>query len=226
MARDFLAFLGLLFLLLLIGAALLVVGYYYDALGLVKLPAVVPTTLARVLGPREVRVEAINIGTAEWRNPLAALPTATWSPTETPQPTATVVQPLSPAEYRTEVLLNLRALTGALEGWLDANRQLGKDNTLLDDEAWRAGMQERLAEIRSSAQALAAVGPAPDEDVEIARLLGRVQAAADALSADYAQALESRKEDDFRRAGADFEKIKAYLEAAVKGMLDAGWVIE
>jgi hypothetical protein len=230
MARDFLAFLGLLFLVLLIAIALSVVGYYYDALGLVDLPPVIPTTLARVLGPRTatvtVEVEAISIGTAEWRNPLADLPTATWSPTETPQPTPTTVQPLSLAEYRTEVILNLKDLTGALEAWLDANRQLAKDNGLLDDAAWRADMQARLEQIRASAQAMADVGPAPEEYQGIARLLRRVGEAAEALSTDYGQAMDTRAAEDFRQAGADFEKLKAYLEEAVKAMLDADWVIE
>lgn len=226
MARDFLAFLGLVFLILLIGAGLLVVGYYYDALGLVDLPEAVPTNLARVLGPREVTVEAITIGTAEWRNPLADLPTATWSPTETPQPSPTTVQPLDPAEYRTEVILQLKAFTKALEGWLEANRQLGRDNALLDDAGWRSEMAARLDAISATGQAMALVGPAPAEYAGIARLLGRVSAAADALRADYLRAMDTRTAEDFRKAGEDFERIKAYLQEAVQAMLDEDWVIE
>jgi hypothetical protein len=226
MAKDFLAFLGLVFLILLVGISLVVVGYYYDALGLVDMPEVVPTTLARVLGPSEETLAVVGIGTAEWRNPMEDLPRATWAPSQTPQPTATPVLPLDPAEYRTEVLLSLRDFTAALEGWLDANRRLGQDNTLLENAAWRAEMSELLDEIREDGEMLGTIGPAPAEYQSIARLLGRLSTAAGALSFDYRRAMDTGDPKDFLKAGEDFERIKAYLGEAVQAMVIAGWSIE
>jgi hypothetical protein len=226
MAKDILAFFGLLFLTLLIVLLVAVVGYYYDALGLVKLPEVVPTTMARVLGPREVTLQAVGIGDAEWSNPLDALPIATWAPSATPRPTSTPVRPLDPAEYRTEVILHLKGFVGGLERWLDANRRLGQDSTLLDDPDWRVEMNGLLVRIGDSGRAMAAVGPAPAEYQGIARLLTRVQDASSALQTNYGRALETRSPDDFLQAGADFERIKAYLTEVVAAMVAQGWSIE
>lgn len=226
MAKDILAFFGLLFLTLLVVIAVAVIGYYYDALGLVDLPEVVPTTMAGVLGTREITLVAIGIGEPEWSNPLDALPSATWEPTAIPQPTATPVRPLEPAEYRTEVILHLKDFVSALERWLDTNKRLGQDNSLLDDPAWRSEMTALLIEIGDSGRAMAEVGPAPSEYEGIARLLQRVRESSDAMQANYGRALDTRSPDDFLKAADDFERIKAYLTEVVAAMVAHGWSLE
>lgn len=226
MAKDILAFFGLIFLTMLVIMLVAVVGYYYDELGLVNLPKTVPTTMARILGTRAVTLAAIEISQPQWTNPLEALPSATWSPSATPRPTATPVRPLDPVEYRTEVIIHLKRFVGALERWLEVNRRLGQDNSLIDDPAWRTEMDALLREINDTGSAMAAVGPPPPEYEVIARLLGRVQNAANALQINYNRALTTRAAEDFRSAGEDFERIKSYLSEVVTVMLATGWTIE
>jgi hypothetical protein len=235
--KDFLAFLGLMFLTVVILLGVAVVGYLYGFLDLIP-QQMMDTTSAlvdRIRGPVEVRVSDAGVGEVTWSNPLEALPTATvWrlptlpAPTATPIPipTQTAVPPMDPALYRTEVTLQLKQYVGALERWLEANRQVGADNALLRDQTWRSNMLAVLDEIAAGGRAMAAIGPPPVEYQGVHMLLVQIGQSSEQLRASYSRALESGAPLDFRQAGDEFTRIKAYLTEAVTAMVALGWTIE
>jgi hypothetical protein len=133
---------------------------------------------------------------------------------------------MDPALYRTEVTLQLKQYVGALERWLEANRQVGADNALLRDQTWRSNMLAVLDEIAVGGEAMAAIGPPPVEYQGVHMLLVQIGQSSEQLRASYSRALESGAPLDFRQAGDEFTRIKAYLTEAVTAMVALGWTIE
>ena len=237
MIKDFLAFLGMVFLTIIILMGVVVIGYLYGFLDLIpqQLTETTSALVDRIRGPVEVRVSDSGVGEVTWSNPLEALPTATvWrmptlpEPTATPIPipTQTPVPPMDPAIYRTDVTLRLKQYVGALERWLEANRQLGQDNALLRDATWRSNMLAVLDEIAQGGESMAAIGPPPVEYHGVHMLLVQIAQSSEQMRASYLRALDSGAPLDFRQAGDEFTRIKAYLTEAVTTMVALGWTIE
>lgn len=236
MAKNILAFFGMIFLTLLIIVGVWMMGYLYDALGLVSLPE--DFSLARLYQPGEITVVASDHGLEKgtWSNPLEFLPivsttplpvaAATDLPAPTPLATETPVPPLDPLVYQAEVTVRLRQFVDALELWLEVNEKLVLDNSLIQDGNWRNQMELALANVASAGRALAGVGPAPAAYESIDALLDRVQIEAEGLQQNYRQALISGDPRYFSAAGDHFSRIKEYLKQAVEAMLALGWSLE
>ncbi len=148
---------------------------------------------------------------------MRALELPTLAPTRTPAP------PLDPVVYETEATIRLKAYAAALERWLASNDQLMRDNTLLQDAAWRAQVKDNLSQVVTEGRRLGAIGRPPEAYAEIDTWLKRAGAEAELLQASYLQALDSADARDFTAAGDSFTRIKKYLTQAAQAMLLAGW---
>lgn len=237
---------GLFILTVLVVLGVLLLGLFYDRLGIITLPEEVKAVTAWRPEPITIRVESQpRDGEPAWSNPLEALPVdelpvwtdvvqsttvpspdPTPSPTETPWPTATPIPPLDPAVYRTEVMLRLKSLAEQLERWLEMNDRLSQDWSLLDDPSWQAEMVTALRNIQTTGRLLGEVTPEPPEYAGIQSLLAQVGGEAEGLSYNYALAMQTRDSAYFTAAGDRFKRLKAYLTEAVAAMLDAGWDIQ
>jgi hypothetical protein len=226
MAKDILAFLGMIFLILLIIMGVASLVFFYDRIGIIEIPDRVTQFISTFTPDRTVTVIDIGVGKAEWSNPLDAIPTSTLTPV--PVYTATPVPPLTPKVYETEVMVRLKIFVSALERWLMVNEALTKDNALISDSAWQAEMALALDSVSETGRALADVGPPPPEYEEIDQWLDRVEIEAEGLRARYSQALETQVDPatsgkHFTAASEHFARIKEYLFQAVEGMISAGW---
>lgn len=233
MAKDVLAFFGLVFLTLIVIAGVLGIGIFYDLLGFVSIPYDVlktPISLPQSVTLEIKDNESGEIHRLEWSNPLVMLPYATVTPmpTNTPIPTQppTEIPRMQAPMYRSEVILDLKSFVNALEVWLDVNDRLAGDNSLKDDPTWRNDAKSALENMRSAAWSLSAVGPAPQEYEEIDALLYQVYLEADGLYKDYSQAVDSGDNNSFYAASEHFTRLKEFLSQAVKEMLNSGWTIE
>ena len=241
MAKDFLAFLGLVFLTLLIILSVAFLGVAYDGLGIIELPEGLLETPMSLVDSGELEIRDSGIGEVEWSNPLDALPTAFFTPvptltpvpTQTPTlvPTPTPVPPLDPLVYRAEVTIRLKSYVSALERWMDANEELAKDNSLISDPSWRDETDAALDDLVNTSQALASVGRPPVEYEGIQALLERVYDETGALHRNYSQALEQHAQGadsskTFVAASENFTRIKEYLTQAVTKMLASGWSLD
>ena len=224
MAKNILAFFGLLFLTLIILAGILVVGVFYDKLGFVSLPKGLVETPMSFLTPGPVSVGVQGVGQAEWSNPLDALPIATQI--ATPEPTATPIPPMEPEAYRAQVISRMRSFADAMNRWLEANNQLAKNNALMQDAAWAANMRVVLDDVATSGDALADVGPAPADYQAIDDWLKKIRPEADGLKENYQKALAKQDTQAFVDASDHFNTIKEDLTQAVNEMLKAGWTLQ
>jgi hypothetical protein len=227
MAKDILAFFGMIFLIILIVVGVSALAIFYDRIGIISLPQGMKELVdAYTPSSGTVTVREIGVGKAEWSNPLDAIPTATM--TMTPVPTATQVPPLAPEVYQTDVLLYMKSFVSALERWLDLNEALTRDNSLLSDAGWQTGMRLALENVSETSRALASVGPAPEEYKRIDQWLDRVDQEAQGMRASYLMAIENQADletstKQFTAASSHFVRIKEYLFQAVDGMIAAGW---
>lgn len=239
MAKNILAFFGMLFLTMLIVGGVSIMAYLYDSFGLVSLPSVELPNLSLPTQERQRPTIAVYVEDQSqpvWTNPLEVLPedlatsvpfyTNTPWPTETPVPTATPVPPLDPLVYRTQTAIHLKEFAAALEGWLQLNQRAGADNALFNDQAWRDEMDRSLETISATAYALAGVGPEPAEYSGIAALLDYAASESDGLVWNYRQALQTSDPASFRASGEHFNRLKQYLAQAAQEMLANGWDLQ
>jgi hypothetical protein len=227
MAKNILAFFGLVFLTLLILGGVVILAGLYDSLGMVPIPAQVKDLAAKVMATSPAKVFVQPGSQPEWSNPLEALPIVTLT-AEPVEPTAidTPIPPLEPEVYRTETILQLKRLVAALERWLEANSRLAQDNRLVKDPAWSGEMETILQEIEQSGSNLGNVGPAPQEYQTIDSLLDSVSSEAQELSVSYRDAVAAAAPTGFTDAGMHFTRLKGYLESAVEEMVKQGWSME
>lgn len=225
MAKNILAFFGLIFLTLLIVTGVGLIAFFYDSLGLVSLPESLPKGLIETpmhfLTPGTPEIHVKSVGKGQWFNPLDLLPTPTETPI--PLPSATPVPPMDPADYRAGVLARTKRFAAAMEKWLDANNALAQDSSVKDDPEWQNKVKAALEDIRVSAEALADVGPAPQEYAQIDSWLKRIPPEAQNLQTNYQQGLNTGGEQYFVRASDNFERIKQYLTSAAEQMVAQGW---
>ncbi len=233
MAKNILAFLGMVFLVLLIGGSVLLMGNIYDSIGLVSLPdglTHAPQELLKSIKSDDVTVTSSGTGKVEWSNPLNLLPQATPTfvptPTEIPIPTPTPIPPLSESEYRGQVMANLRTFASAIEHWMTSNNQLTSAESLMSDPTWREEALASLDQVAASAQALAQVGPAPESYTAIDTLLEQTSAQARGLAENYRTGVQNGDVDHLTAAGDNFAQMKDTLTQAVAQMVAAGWSVE
>lgn len=231
MIRNCLAAVGLVFLAVLAVVGVLLAAAFFDITGTVTLPEELGNLLSTPLvlpsiGQRTPSISVVGTPQIQHSNPLEEQPLPSWAPTETPIPTPTPVPPLAPEVYRTEVLIRLRHYATALEDWLAANDRLARDNSLLDEPAWREEMGLLLENVANAGQSLSAVGPPPPEYQEIDSWLDQAGDESLALQANFLRALESGDPQDFTAAGDSFTRIREYLALAAEGMIQAGWPLE
>lgn len=230
MAKNILAFFGLVFLTLIIVVGVVVMGYLYDSFGLVALPGPLKEPLAKI--PQSITVIASDraFDTVEWSNPLDLIPSATEipqpEPVEVPTPTSTPIPPMDPTVYRSEVIIRLKRFVGALETWMQLNDRLAANRDLLTDPAWRNDAGTALDRAAAESIGLAEVGPPPAEYQGIAELLKRVSVNTIGLRDQYRHALDTGNTDSFKAAGEHFSQLKAYLTQAVDAMVSAGWSLK
>lgn len=230
MAKDILAFFGLIFLTLLVLIGVALFALFENSVGIISIPdgldSFIKTPLSLLTpAPVVVNVDKVDqIGKAEWTNPLDALPEPTITPI--PQPTATPVPAMEPAAYRKEVIARMKRFAEALQHWLDQNNKLAQDKTLLQDPTWVRETGASLDEIRLTGKALAGVGPAPADYREVDGWIRRVGPEAAGLSTNFSDAIQSNDSKKFTAAGENFNQIKEDLSQAVNAMLAAGWSIE
>jgi hypothetical protein len=232
MAKNILAFFGMVFLTILVLVGVGMMGYLYDALGLVALPK--DFSLAALYQPEEITVVAAENGLEKgvWSNPLEMLPVVSTTPMHTATsvptflPTETPIPPLDPLVYRAEITIRLKQFVAALELWLEVNEKLVLDNSLISDATWRNAMDLALVNVASTSRAMAGVGPAPAGYEAIDTLLDRVYTESVGLQQNYQQALVNGGASYFAAAGENFSRLKAYLTEAVEAMLTMGWTME
>lgn len=252
MAKNILAFFGLMFLTLLVVAGVGLMGYIYDSVGIVELPEevgiiseqvgilsdkviTIPERL-RVANTRGEPTIQVFDGMSEpqWENPLDLLPVASATPfiTNTPRAvaiptaTATPVPPMEPSMYRADTLDRLRIFADTLERWLALNKQMGGDMEIKNDPQWQAEMRVLLDEVVISGYSLAEVGPPPAEYETIDQWMGRLPQQVESLRGSYLRALETDDPAAFRKAGEDFNEIRNTLTNAAAVMVDLGWTLE
>lgn len=247
MAKNVLAFFGLVFLTLVVVAGVYLVGYFYDSVGIINLPDEVTGQLDRLATTPEVTTEVVDSGSPQWVNPLEdptrALPasptpwptftvpfepavTSTPLPTPTTAPTSTPVPPLDPLVYQTETIIGVKRFASALEAWLDVNERLADNRELLNDTQWRGEIAAALAEVSAAGQSLAAIGPPPEEYRGLDSLFDRLAEESYILESNYHRALETADPNDFATVGENFFAIREYLTQIVNEMITMGWSLE
>ena len=77
MVQKFVSFLGLFILTVLIVLGVLLMGLFYDRLGIITLPSAVKAALAWRPQPVTIHVESQLGSTPAWSNPLAEMPART-----------------------------------------------------------------------------------------------------------------------------------------------------
>jgi hypothetical protein len=222
--RDCLAFFGLIFLVLLLGFAVLLLFVSVDFNDLSSPRVLVngtPLSAEDLQAVETLVSEGVRI---EQENPLESQPLPTELPT--PVPTFTPVPPLDPAFYRTEVMIRAENFAEPLDAFLEANEALAQDETLLEDPEWREAMRAHVEAVGSTGQALAEVGPPPAEYEAIDAWLNRSGAEAEGLRDNYLRALETGEAEDFSAASENFTRIREYLLQALDEMARAGWPLE
>lgn len=237
MAKNFLAFLGFVFLVLLLIGSVTAMGGLYDWLGIITLPNGLRATVVSLPDTvQTLKATDSGIGKVEWSNPLDGLivSTSTPAPTETPVPTptfeptatATPIPPLDPQVYQAETLNRMQSFASALQHWMTLNNAFAADNEKLNDPAWKDEVRVALADIRSTGSDLAAVGPAPAEYAQIDAWFDQLGSEANGLADSYGSAVENGDANDFVTASRHFEQIKADLSQAVVEMQAAGWNLQ
>ncbi len=227
MAKNILAFFGLIFLTLVILAGVLGMGFYYDKIGLIQLPDAFHQTLSSLTDAGTVVVkvqDTTGIQHLQWSNPLEGLPTATQTPV--PAPTETPIPPLDPEVYQSQVMSRLKTYASALQDWLKANDALAANNDLLNDPTWQAKMSAILENVRASGQQLADVGPAPTQYQGLDGWLKKAGNDAENLQQNYQKAMQTHASQDFIAASQSFTQIKDALSQAAQEMVNAGWVLQ
>lgn len=231
MAKDILAFFGLIFLTILILVGVGLLGVFYDDLGIVQVPETIWDTVTRWTEPGEVVIKDFDLGEAEWTNPLENLhgdPIATAVPAFVP--TATPVPPLKPGVYRVEAVVRLKEFVAAIEQWLAVNKEVSNDGTMVNNPEWQARAQSAVDEVLLTARILDEIGPAPAGYEEVDDWLFRVHQEAQILHSEYSQALDNHARgasgaEQFRAAGDSFTRLKEYVAGAVEEMLALGWTL-
>lgn len=252
MAKNILAFFGLMFLTLLVVAGVGLMGYIYDSVGIVELPEEVGIISDQVgiLSDKVItipdRLRQANAGGTptitvfdgmsepQWENPLDLLPVATETPfiTNTPRaiptaiPTATPIPPMEPSMYRADTIDRLRVFADTLERWLDHNKKMGGDMAVKNDPQWQSEMRLLLDDIVYTGYALAEVGPPPAEYETVDAWMARIPEQAESLRESYLRALETDDPAAFRKAGEDFNELRSTLTNAAAEMVNLGWVID
>jgi hypothetical protein len=235
MAKDILAFFGLLFLTLLIVIGVGLVGYFYDDLGILRVSERIREEIGGWTEPGELVVTDFDLGEVEWSNPLDAMPVLPEMPAtaEVPTlvPTFTPIPPLKPGVYRVEVVLRLKEFVAAIEHWLFVNKEVAGDEKLVEDPGWQNRAQNAIDSVLLAARVLDDVGPPPAGyeavDERLARLYQETQLLHDAYSHGLSQhAKGASGSEQFRSAGESFTRVKEYLAGAVEEMLALGWSLE
>lgn len=243
MAKDILAFFGLIFLTILIIIGVGLMGIFYDDLGIVQVPDRIREELTRWTEPGEVIVKDFDLGEAEWSNPLdgiTGLPELDFTidselpgfdPTAAPLPTATPLPSLKPGVYRVEAVVRLKEFVAALENWLAVNKEVSEDGALVNDNNWQARAQAAVDNVLLTARVLDEIGPAPAGYEGVDEWLFRVHQEAQTMHGEYSQALDHHARgasgsEQFRAAGESFTRMKEYLSGAVQEMLALGWSLE
>lgn len=235
MAKDILAFFGLLFLTLLIVIGVGMVGYFYDDLGILSVSERIREEVDRWTGTGEVVVRDFDIGEIEWSNPLDDLPGLPdlSAAAEVPAlvPTATPVPPLKPGVYRVEAVLRLKEFVATIEHWLAVNKEVASDATLVDDPGWQNKAQKAIDETLLTARVLDEIGPPPAGYETVDEWLARVYQETQILHGAYSRGLAQQARgtsgsEHFRSAGESFTRVKEYLAGAVEEMLALGWSLE
>ncbi len=233
MAKNILSFFGMLFLVVLIGGSVMLMGNIYNSIGLVSLPEGVkgaPHRLLDTLNNQQVQVTASSAGKVEWSNPLDLLPKATPTfkptPTEIPTPTTTPIPALSESEYRGQVMANLKAFASSVERWLNTNNQLTNDASLMNKADWQQEAFASLDQVASSAQFLAQVGPPPPVYIGIDALLDQVNEQAKLMTQNYRIGVQNQDLESLSAAGDAFSQLKNTLTQSVEQMIAAGWSVE
>ena len=240
MAKNILAFFGLMFLTILVVGGVGLMGYIYDTVGIVELPEQVGILSDKVITiPERLRANGTpsiqvfdGMSEPRWENPLDLLPVATATPfiTNTPRAiptaTATPVPPMEPGMYRADTIDRLRVFANAMERWLDLNKKMGGDMAVKNDPQWQAEMRALLDEIVYTGYVLAEVGPPPAEYGVIDQWMGRIPQQAETLRGSYLRALETDDPAAFRAAGEGFNEIRSTLTNAAAEMVNLGWVLE
>jgi len=227
MVKDFLAFLGLVFLTLLILIGVTITAHLYTTFDLITLP---DEFTAWFEHPPDSSAELPHLTTVEWSNPLESVHTATLPsfstnipvPTLTPSP----VPPLPATMYRDQVIDRMKQFVTAMENWRNLNNELVNDNNLAKDSEWLEEMKISLQVIEITGTELADVGPAPPEYGDIDKLLDQIPAEVNGLHHSYLHALQTGNIQSYINAGNHFNRIKEMLAGAVNEMLALGWLVE
>ncbi len=133
---------------------------------------------------------------------------------------------MDPVEYQTEAMIRLKRFASVSEIWLASNDKLMRNNSLLQDPAWRSEVKGNLADVAAAGQALANIGRPPVEYEQIDAWFKRVGPETMRLQANYLRAMDSANPQDFTAAGDNFTRIKQYLTQAAQRMLVDGWKVD
>ena len=227
MAKNFLAFLGLVFLTILIVVGVALIAYLFNIFQIISLPS---DLLVWIKPETKLFVEATPFDKVDWIIPTRSdsPSTPTPFPTDTPVPELALesISPLEPGIYKAQTGERLKRFVSALENWRDLNNELVKESNLARDAAWRDEMEISLEVVILTGMGLAEVGPPPAEFVDIDAWLNQIPAETEGLKNSYIEALETGNRQSFLVAGDHFARIKEILAGTVQEMITRGWPIE
>lgn len=227
MAKDFLAFLGLAFLTILIVIGVGLIAYLFDVFQL----ATLPNDLTAWLRPEtEIYIEETPVETHKVIENYDPLALATIPPpqnnTAVPSLSPSFIPPLEPAIYQEIVAERLKRFVTALENWRDLNNKLVNDMDLAKDAAWINEMKICLEVVVITGKGLADVGPPPGEYTTIDAWFSQIPPETEGLKDAYLDALDTGNPKSFLRAGDHFARIKETLAGAVQDMIAQGWQVK
>ncbi len=226
MVKNFLAFLGLTFLILLVFFGVFLVTAYPDLLsplaGIIKVPPIISTA-----GPVSIMVSNGPTAVIEKKNLVDSLPTLPPVPSPTPVPTDTPVPtPTStpdPVIYQTEVMIRVKRFASAMDNFTATNDKLEKNPALMDDSTWQREMQTTLDDFVSAAVDMGSVSAVPPQYKDIQSWLEKVGPEAKKLKEDYLTGIQTKDQKYFQAVTDDRTAIIDDMTKAVAAMQAAGW---
>ncbi len=227
MAKDFLAFLGLVFLTILIVIGVGLIAYLFDVFQLAPLP----NDLTAWFRPEtKVYIEATPVDVFKAIDPHDQPVLATLTPSRsispTPGLTTSPISPLEPAIYQETIAERLKRFVTALENWRNLNNKLVKDRDLANDAAWIEEMKICLEVVVITGKGLADVGPPPGEYAAIDAWFNQIPPETEGLKYAYLAALNTGDPKSFLLASDHFARIKEILAGSVQDMIALGWYVE